>query len=111
MTSPCGTRLACPGSLASVVVNYAGSELARNDPEFAVRSTGIDTSDYFLRHPEWTPGSASLVVNYAGSALASNDPEFARSRHRHQDYFLRHPELTGIDTSDYFLRHPELLSK
>ena len=28
-----------PGSLASVVVNYAGSQLARNDPEFAARTS------------------------------------------------------------------------
>jgi hypothetical protein len=103
-----------PGTLASVIVNYAGSELARNDPDFAVRPAGTDTSDFFLRHPELITNSiASLVVNYAGSDLAANDPEFSlRARAADtSDFFLRHPELiqvAAVDTSDYALRHPEL---
>jgi hypothetical protein len=106
-----------PGPLASVVVNYAGSELARNDPDFAVRPVGIDTSDFFLRHPELMPASvASLVVNYAGSDLSANDPEFSLRAGAidTSDYFLRHPELiqaAAVDTSDYALRHPELSRK
>jgi hypothetical protein len=106
-----------PGSLASVVVNYAGSELARNDPDFALRSSAIDTSDYFLRHPELiTTSLATVVVHYAGSDLAANDPEFSllAGAIDTSDYFLRHPELiqaAAVDTSDYALRHPELSRK
>lgn len=60
-----------PGALASVVVNYAGSELASNDPDFAIRPAGVDTSDYFLRHPELIRASVDT-----------------------SDYALRHPELS-----------------
>lgn len=105
-----------PGNLASVIVNYAGSPYAANDTEFAARTNGVDTSDYFLRHPELLGSGASLVVNYAGSAYASSDPEFAARTNGvdTSDYFLRHPEwipAAGMDTSDYFLRHPELINK
>jgi hypothetical protein len=53
-------------------VNYAGSDLATNDPEFSLRARAVDTSDFFLRHPE-------LIQ------VAAVDTS---------DYALRHPELS-----------------
>jgi fructose-specific component phosphotransferase system IIB-like protein len=58
--------------VATIVVNYAGSALAGNDPDFTGRSTGIDNSDYFLRHPELIQAAAVDTSDYA----------------------LRHPELS-----------------
>ena len=60
---------------------------------------GIEGSDYYERHPDWTisvPHAAVDVIEFS-------------------DYFQRHPELSlpmplinTTDLSDYFMRHPEL---
>jgi len=70
-------------------------------PELRVpEGIAIDTTDYFVRHPEW----ASNVQN---SAIP------VTSNFESSDYFQRHPELsasaeTAVDMTDYFTRHPEL---
>jgi hypothetical protein len=88
-----------PASLASVIVNYAGSQYASNDPEFMRAASGIDTSDYFLRHREGLGRPlSSIVVNYAGTENGRREAQIV-------------VQAAAIDTSDYFLRHPELLVK
>src|SRR5574341_1885538 len=57
-----------PQPSVDLAVYYRGSDYAERHP-----ANSINTSDYFLRHPEWTAG---LVVDTS-------------------DYFLRHPELIG----------------
>ena len=91
-----------------VVLTFAVAPALSVSKPAVVPVTGLSdsTSDYFLRHPEWTWASSNqaAVIPVTGSTDLS-------------DYFLRHPELipstgmiidTAIDTSDYFLRHPEL---
>ena len=60
------------------------------------------TSDFYLRHPEWTGNVLNEVVPVTGL------PESP-------DYYQRHTELRAsaevgiaVDTTDYFVRHPEL---
>ncbi len=67
---------------------YLGSDFAERHPELSGAAQSIDTSDYFLRHPDLVPAIDA------------------------SDFYLRHPEFWSVvDTSDYFLRHPEYIGK
>ena len=76
-------------------------------------SRPLDTTEYFLRHPElrMSVGVAVDLTDYF-----SRQPKLSSSTNdalAASDYFMRHPELSspanGIDLTDYFFRQPALL--
>jgi len=78
--------------------NLETSDYYERHPELNGSSASIVelTSDFALRHPEWTISVPNAVVPVTSSLEAS-------------DYFQRHPQLRvpvdSIDLSDYFQRH------
>ena len=118
-------------AVAAVTMSLTGSKALRPQDDFALRhpqglpaaqpagyfagedaaqgranAASVDTSDYFLRHPE-------SQINASASELSDffqrhPDWTFTASAIDSSDYFLRHPELIVPETDDYALRHPEL---
>lgn len=81
-------------------------------PTVSAAAVPVDTSDFFLRHPDWITMYGS--VNNEDYALRHPELNAAVPAVDTSDFFLRHPDwinmFGGVDTSDYALRHPGFTS-